>query len=110
MAAAGARLFDQVYQDVMLQWSTQLSAGGDITLEIQGLPVARVLKTKRLLGDIRGVSSVHFEMSKGIATYRIKAKLTTEQLLERLILPPWDALIEITDIKLNRLQAKSKAG
>ena len=42
--AAGAQIVEQVYQTCMMQWATQISAGGEIQLEIAGLKVPEAIK------------------------------------------------------------------
>lgn len=110
---AGEELVERCFQSVMRQWATRISAGGEITLEIEGLSVADGLRLRKKLRDIdpdRIVSVDGPSSTKGIATYRIKAKMTAETLAEYLIDGEWADLIEIVDLKSNRIQAKKIGG
>jgi hypothetical protein len=107
LSAAGEKIVDKTYQTVMESWATQISAGGEIRLEVSGLKVPDAIKLKKKLADIDGVEKVHYQMTKGIANYRIVAKMTAETFTEYLVEPEWEELIEITDVKLNRIQAKA---
>lgn len=102
-------LASRIYQAIMEQWSTQLTAGGDIELEIQGLDFKAHLKIRKALAEVENVKRVDGDFTKGIATFRIKADLAAETLAERLTEPPFDQWLEITDLKLNRIQAKAVA-
>ncbi len=106
MANAGEALVDKIYRTCMEQWATRISAGDMIELEIEGLKVADAIKIKKKLAEIEGVSSVNYQMTKGIAKYRIKATMTAETLVEHLVEPEWEKVFEIVDVKMNRIQAK----
>ncbi|UCG17190.1 MAG: hypothetical protein JSV19_04000, partial [Phycisphaerales bacterium] len=106
LASAGAAVIEKVYATVMGQWSTQLSAGGEIRIEVEGVNVAEAIAIKKKLGQIDGIEKVHYKFTKGIATYRIVGKMTAEALTEQLVEGEWEQLIEIVDVKLNRIQAK----
>ncbi|MCH7703758.1 MAG: hypothetical protein IIB61_01495 [Planctomycetes bacterium] len=103
---AGEELVDRVYISVMKRWATRISAGGEITLEVEGIKAGTAIKLKKKLAALPKVKRVNQRFSKGIATYRIVAKMTAEQLAEYLVEPEWESLIEIVDITLNRVQAK----
>ena len=109
LANAGAQIVEQVYETCMKQWATQISAGGEIQLEIAGLKVPEAIKIKKKLAQTPGIDKVHYKFTKGIAKYRIVGKMTAETFTEVLVEPEWEALIEIVDVKLNRIQA-TKAG
>jgi hypothetical protein len=107
LAAAGKKIIDKTYRTVMESWATQISAGGEIRLEISGLKVPQAIKIKKKLAAMDKVQRVNYRMTKGIATYRIVAKMTAETFTEYLVEPDWESLIEIQDVKLNRIQAKA---
>jgi hypothetical protein len=109
LSDAGANVIEMVYQTCMQQWATQISAGGEIQLEIEGLNAGQAIKIKKKLAAIEGIDKVHYKLTKGIAKYRIVGKMTAETFTEILVEPEWEALFEIVDVKLNRIQAK-KAG
>ncbi len=106
LSNAGRDIVEKVYQTCMKQWATQISAGGMIELEISGLKVGTAIKLKKALKEIEGVSNVNYKMTKGIAVYRIKAKMTAETFVEHLVEGEWESAIEIVDVKMNRIQAK----
>jgi hypothetical protein len=105
---AGQELVQRVYETVMRQWATQISAGGELILEVEGVNAVDAIKIKKRLQEMDPdrVLNVNQSLTKGIATFRIKAKMTAEDLAERLIAPDWAAHIELVDIKSNRLQAR----
>jgi copper chaperone CopZ len=106
LSNAGEAVVEKVYNTVMKQWATQISAGGDIRIEVEGVNVADAIKIKKKLEAIPGIEKVHYKFTKGIATYRIVGKMTAESLTEQLVEGDWAPLIEIVDVKLNRIQAK----
>jgi len=105
---AGQELVDRCYQSVMQRWATRISAGGQLVLEVEGLDMADAIRMKKKLADIDKdkIREVNFSLSKGIARFRIEAKMTAEALAEHLTKDEWTALIEIVDLKANRIQAK----
>ncbi len=106
---AGATLIEDIYQAVMKQWSRKISSGGELVLEVEGMNMAGAIKLKKRLRAISTdkVLNVNHSMTKGIATFRIKAKFTAEEFVEYLVEPPFDELIEVIDLKLNRIQAEA---
>ena len=66
--------------------------------------------SKKKLAEVEGIDKVHYKLTKGLAKYRIVGKMTAESFTEILVEPEWEALIEIVDVKLNRIQAKNAGG
>jgi hypothetical protein len=93
-------------------WATQISAGGELVLEVEGFNVGDALKFKKKLEAINAdkIRNVNQSVTKGIATFRIKAKMTAEELAEHLVEGEFASLIEIVDLKTNRIQAKKVGG
>jgi copper chaperone CopZ len=94
---------------VMEQWSTQLSAGGDIELEVAGLAFKKVLELEEALKQVQGVRSVNSDYTHGAGLYRIKAVIAAKTLARILADKPFSAWLEVTDLKPNRIQAKAVA-
>ena len=109
---AGQELVERCYQSVMKQWATRISAGGELTLEVEGMNVADAIKLKKRLQEISPdkIKNVNHAMTKGVATFRIKAQMTAEELAEHLVGGEFAGLIEIVDLKTNRIQAKKVGG
>lgn len=109
---AGQELVDRLYANVMKFWATQISAGGELTLEVEGISVGDAIRLRRKIQDIDPdkIKNVNQSLSKGIATFRIKAQMTAEELAEYLVDGEFAAMIEIVDLKTNRLQAKWVGG
>lgn len=109
---AGQELVERCYQSVMKQWATRISAGGELTLEVEGMSLADAIKLKKKLQEISPdkIKNVNHSMTKGIATFRIKAQMTAEELAEHLVGDNFSTLIEIVDLKTNRIQAKKVGG
>jgi len=106
---AGQELVERCYMSVMQRWATRISAGGELTLEIEGLAMGDAIRLKKKLKEIDPDKIVGVDgpsATKGIVTFRIKAKMTAEDLAEHLVAGEWASLIEIVDLKPNRIQAK----
>jgi hypothetical protein len=109
---AGEELVERCYQSVMKQWATRISAGGELTLEVEGMSLADALKLKKKIQDISAdkIKNVNHSLTKGIVTFRIKAQMTAEELAEHLAGGDFAQIIEIVDLKTNRIQAKKVGG
>jgi hypothetical protein len=109
LANAGGDLVEKCYRTVMKQWARQISAGGEIVLEVQGITAGRAFKLKKMILDIDRdkIKSVNVSTTKGIATFRIKAEMTGEDLGMYLIEPEFEAIMELIDAKAYRIQAKA---
>jgi len=111
LSFAGKNVVKELYTQVMTQWATQISAGGELILEVQGMKLKGSKQLKDAIAKIKGVNSVHrTSFSKGIATYRINAKLSAEELADRLTEGEFEKMLEIEDLKLNKIQAKAPGG
>ncbi len=109
LSFAGQNVVENLYQQIMKKWSTQISAGGELILEVQNMNFARANRLKKAIQELEGVSSVNLQLSKEIATYHINAKMGAQDLAEKLSEGPFEKMIEIGDLKLNRIQAKAAA-
>ncbi len=109
---AGEELVERCYQSVMKQWATRISAGGELTLEVEGMSLADALKLKKKIQEISAdkIKNVNHSLTKGIVTFRIKAQMTAEELAEHLAGGDFATIIEIVDLKTNRIQAKKVGG
>ncbi|MBL8878248.1 MAG: hypothetical protein JNG88_03930, partial [Phycisphaerales bacterium] len=101
-------LADKLFESVMTKWSEEITAGGDIELEVENLDFKTFVDLKKALAEIdqQRIKSVDADFSKGAGKFRIRALMPASTLAERLIEKPFDAWIEIVDLKLNRIQAK----
>ncbi len=91
---------------ILEQWSTQLTVGGDITVELAGMNFGRYSKIKTALAEHEHIDGVSGDLTNGTGVYRVTTKLSAESLAKLLSKPPFDDLIEITDLKPNRIQGK----
>lgn len=103
-------LVDAIYQQVMEQWTTAIGAGGELMLEVDGLKFAQANRLRKALEDMDKIRHVNMDYTQGTAKYRINTPLTAQDLAERLSEGEFAKLIEITDLKLSRIQAKAAAG
>jgi hypothetical protein len=110
LAAAGQTIIDKMYVTVMQNWATQISAGGDVTLEVKDAKFSQANAIKKKLQTVKDIKTVHMQYSKGMASYRLVVKKTGEELAAILSEGDWDKLMEIEDVTLNRIQAKAKGG
>ncbi len=104
---AGKNVVEEIYRQVLSQWATAISTGGELVLEVEGLKGAPAVRLKKMLAEIEGVEKVNFELSKGLATYRINAKLSGEQLFEKLAEGEFEKAIELGELRMNKIQAKA---
>lgn len=104
---AGQRVVNEIYQQVLTQWSTALSAGGELMLEVEGMKAPAAIRLKKMLAEIQGVEKVNYDMTGGLVKFRINAKMTGQDLFERLAEGEFEQAIELVDLKANRIQAKA---
>jgi len=97
----------KLYESVMEQWSTLLTAGGDLELDIKPLAFKAYLSIKKALAEVEGIKSVEGDFSEGAARFRMKAQISASTLSELLTRKPFDEWLEVTDLKLNRIRAKA---
>lgn len=98
-------MVDSLYEQIMERWATDISAGSELVLEVEGMTFKSGNKLKKLMVGIPGVENVNFKLSKGLARYRIRAKMGGEELAEKLSEGEFESILEIQDLKMNRLQA-----
>ncbi len=99
----------KLYESVMEQWSTAISAGGDIELEVESLDFKQYVALKKALAEIPRVRSVDGDFTKSTGVFRIKALMQAQTLAERLTEPPFADWLEVVDLKPNRVQCKGVA-
>ena len=107
---AAVDLVEWAYTSAMRSWATRISSGGELTLEVDGLSMGDAIKLKKMVKEIDADKILAVNgpaLTKGIATLRIKAKMTAEELAEHLTGTQFEALFEIVDLKPNRIQAKA---
>ncbi|MEW6250583.1 MAG: hypothetical protein AB1716_08035, partial [Planctomycetota bacterium] len=95
---------------VLEQWSIQISAGGDVELEVEGLDFRGFVDLKRALTELERVRSVDGDFTRGAGRYRIKTLMSAHTLAELLAEAPFTRPLEITDLKPNRIQARPAGG
>ncbi|HOA74457.1 MAG TPA: hypothetical protein PL151_07085 [Phycisphaerae bacterium] len=104
---AGQRVVNEIYQQVLSQWSTALSAGGELILEVEGLKAPAAIRLRKMLSEIEGVEKVNYDMTGGLVRFRINARMGGQDLFERLAEGEFEKAIELLDLKPNRIQAKA---
>lgn len=112
LESAGQEVVERCYITVMKNWATRISSGGELLLEVEGMAMGDAIKLRKRLREINPdkVLNVNMDVTKGIARFRIKAKMTGEELAEHLVEGEWERIIEIIDLKPNRIQAKRIGG
>lgn len=110
LANAAGPLVKKTHDSAMRWWTTRITAGGQIVLEIEGLTVGASVRIKRKLAELPNVERVNYAFSKGIATYRIVARTTAEDLVDHLVTGDWSRVFEIVGVSTNRIQAKAVGG
>ncbi len=103
-------LVDGLYEQILRQWATAISAGGELVLEVEGLNYKSGSRIKSMLAKLEGVEHVGFKLTRGVGTYHINAKMGAEILAERLSAGEFGNLFDIVDLKLNRIQGKAVGG
>jgi hypothetical protein len=108
---ASEPLIDALYELVMKSWASEITFGGHIDLEVDGVSkVGDVLRLRKEFAAIPGVESVNGRYSNGRGVFRIRATINGEDLAERLVEGNWEKRIELVDYSLNRVQAKWVGG
>ncbi len=97
----------RLLDSVMEQWSVQLSAGGDIELEVEKIDFRTFMDIRRALQAIEGLRSVDGDFTTGTGSFRIKAQISAVTLGEHLTAKPFSDWLEVTDFKTNRIQARA---
>lgn len=99
----------KLYESLMEQWATQISAAGEIVLEVEGLDFKTFVELKKTLAEVAAdrIQSVDGDFTQGTGVFRIRAKMSAQTLAERLVEKPFSAWIEVVDLKPNRIQAKA---
>lgn len=106
---AGQAVVNELYAQVMEQWATQVSGGGELILEIEGASFKVANGMRRALAAVKGVHGVNMKLGKGMATFHIHARMSAQDLAERLSEGEFEKVIEIEDLKLNRIQGRIKS-
>jgi hypothetical protein len=107
---AGQNIVEELYAQIMEQWATQISAGGELILEVSGVNFKGANDLKKAIAALEGINSVNMKFTKNVATYSINAKMGGQDLAEKLTEGDFEKMIEVQDLKLNRIQAKAKGG
>ncbi|HQL54355.1 MAG TPA: hypothetical protein PLQ87_06585 [Phycisphaerae bacterium] len=99
----------KLFEAVMEQWATQLTAGGDIELEVEGLDFKTFVELKKALTGLapERIRAVEGDFTKGAGQFRIKALMSAQTLAELLTEKPFAEWLEVVDLKPNRIQAKA---
>jgi hypothetical protein len=106
LSNSSQKLVDSLYAQIMERWATDISAGGELILEVEGMSLKKANDLKKLISKVKGVENINLTLTKGLARYRIRAKMSGEQLGEKLSEGEFTKIMEIHDLKLNRLQGK----
>lgn len=106
LGIAGGQIVEEIYGQVMVQWATAISAGGELVIEVDNIKVPAAVRLRRALAAIEGVEQVHYDYTQGRARYRLKARYGAQDFVELLINGEFERVMEITDVKLNRIQAR----
>ncbi|MFQ5495001.1 MAG: hypothetical protein ACE5EX_06430 [Phycisphaerae bacterium] len=108
LANAGEALVEKCYRSAMKRWSTYISAGGEIVLEVQGVTVLEALRLTKMLRhlDTDRIRHVNPSIGRATARFRIQTKMTAETLAELLVTGEFAKLIELVDLKSHRIRAK----
>ncbi len=107
LANACEPLVNDLYEQIMTQWVTAISAGSEISLEVEGLRFREAGRLKKLIAAIEGVQEVNFDTGEGLTRYRIKALLGAQDLAELLSEGAFARMIDVDDVKLNRIRARA---
>jgi len=107
LANAGDEIVEMVYRTCMESWATQISAGGDVRIEVAGVNFKQANDIKNRLAAIEGVQKVNFKLTKGIASYRVVSKVSAQDLAVAISNAD---LFDIIDLKLNRIQGEMPQG
>lgn len=107
LSNSSQKLVDSLYAQIMERWATDISAGGELVLEVEGMKVKNAIRLKKMIAKIKGVEDVNYGVTKGLARYRIRAKMSAETFAEKVSEGEFEKIFEIEDLKMNRLQGKA---
>lgn len=105
-----ATLSAKLFESIMEQWSTLLTAGGDVELEVERIDFRTFVDLRDALRGLEGVRSVDGDFTSGAGVFRIKSQISAQTLAERLLAKPFADWLEVLDLKPNRIQAKAVPG
>jgi hypothetical protein len=101
-----------LYVKVMEKWAEQISGGGNIELEVERIDFRGYAALKKALDqELRKNDDqikIAGDFTRNTALFRIRGRMTAENLAIRLTDPPFDEWIDIRDVKMNRIQAVAK--
>ncbi|MBK9120285.1 MAG: hypothetical protein IPM18_11890 [Phycisphaerales bacterium] len=95
----------KLFESVMEKWAREIGGGGEIVFEVERMDFANYVRLRRALEQLRGIQSVHGDFSDGYATYRLTADINAQTFAELLLDPPLSELVEVRDVKPNRVRA-----
>ncbi len=103
----GVELAENLYWSAMKSWSTQISYGGTIVLEVEGISAVEAIKIKKNLmsAALGKIQSINKSFSKRIGTFRIKTTLSSDDLIEILSEGYFVNILEVMDQQMGRIQA-----
>jgi len=100
-------LADRLYWSAMKSWSTQISSGGTIVLEVEGVSAIDAIHIKKnlLAAAPDKIQTINKSFSKRIGTFRIKSTLSSDDLIEILSSGYFANFLEVQDQQLGKIQA-----
>jgi hypothetical protein len=100
-------LAERLFESVLSQWATQVTAGGEVVLTVADLSFRDYVALRKELAELERVERVDAEFSSGSARYRLRTTRRAEELAERLLEPPFAKLLEVSDLSANAIKARA---
>lgn len=101
-----------LYGKAMEHWAEQITAGGNLELEVENLNFGNYAAIKKALEELRSKDNdlkLAGEFTRGTGIYKIKTRLSAENFAMLLTEEPFKDWLDVKDLKLNRIQAVAKS-
>lgn len=106
--AGGTALVSRCHQAVLKHWASRVIDGREISLEVKGLtvPEATVIKKKLKSIDPDLIIKVNYSATIGVVWFRIRARMTAEELVEHLAEGEWPSILDPFELQGNTIRAR----
>ena len=101
-------LAERLLESVLANWSEQVTAGGEVVLNVKPLSFRDFVRLRGLLQELERVERVDADFTDNSGLFRLRTTRRAAELAERLLTPPFERLLEVTDLKTNRIEATAK--
>ena len=105
--AQGQQLAPAITRDILQFWMDVLAGRGEVKLEVSGVTFKDVVKIKKAIKAIKGVSDVQSKFANENADISIESEMSANTLAEKMV-EDLDEILDISDVSQNVIKAKYK--